>query len=674
MNKQNLVIKSLKELEKIRNDNILGSNTNKQIAECVDKVNNIIKDDKVKVAVLGEFSSGKSTFINALLRNKLLSYADEPTTSINTYITYGEKEKTTVIFNNGSKKLINKNNIEKYTKEGIAEKNVNSVIIEMPNNTLKSGMTIIDTPGANIDNEIHNSQRDKAMDECSIGIFIISASSLTSKSFIEFLKKYKGKLGKFIFVISKCDTLEDDGIDVDVYKGNKIQEVIKYVRECIIKFGGLEDPSIYTISAYNFLYNKKLSIIDVNKTFATLENDISEIYKQEKQQLILFEIYKVIEKTLANINDVLKDKNRLCELEISRVNGEIQSFDRFAFNNYKNLLNSLNNSINEAEKKLHKKIKDIKKSCINETKNRLDKIDSMVTLKDSINNISKDGVSSYITCCETSISKTINTIGSKEFKDIERDFKTYFDNISKTYKKLGIEMIMNFKGVMKKILVALLSYIASKYILKILPVIINVKFVGVYWSVIPLLIGVIVFLIAIFIEKDEVIYHIPYENRTSNINFRFASIEKNVSNEVTEGLGFGAGAVIGALAGGPIGALIGATVGTALSAFLLKDRIEELKRECINTISMEMDNLETQLHIGIKDTLNKKRESIIKEYEKYVGENMGLHKQLLDGIYKYNNKKFIGLRSTNDKLKHYLRVFKKINDDILHERTKYKEK
>lgn len=664
MNKGDLVTKSLKELEKIKKDNILDSKTNKDIEQCIDKVSNIIKDDKVKIAILGEFSSGKSTFINALLRSKILSYADEPTTSINTYITYAVKEKTTVNFKNGSKKIINVSQIEQYTKEGVAKNNVDNVIIEMPNNTLKNGITIIDTPGGNVDNKRHNIQRDKAIEECSIGIFIISVGTLTSNSFIQFLKNYKDKLSKFIFVISKCDTLEDDGVDVDIYKGDKIGEVINFTRECIVKFAGLKNPSIYPICAYNFLHNKKSSVIDVNKSFLTLEHDINEIHKKEKQQLILFEIYKVIEKTSKTIKDVLGNKNRLCELEISRVSGEIESFDRFAFENYKTLINSLENRINECEKKIYENIADIKKSKIKEIRERLDRINTMSSLKDSINNISNNGVKSYITSCENSITQTVNTVGYKEFKTIANNFSLYFENISRAYKKLGIEMIIKFKGLIKKLLVASISFIVSNYSLKIWNGVTNFKLVGFYWIMVPWIIALIVFLIALYTEKDEVVYHIPYENQSTNINFAFNSIEKNVSNETTEGAGLGAGAVIGALAGGPIGAFIGATVGTVLSGYLLKDRMDELKKECIDSVKEGMNNIETQLQIGIKNTLNKKRDSIIKEYEKYVGENMGLHKQLLDGIYKYNNKKFIGLRTTNDKLKYYLKVFNKINKEI----------
>ena len=44
-------------------------------------LSNRVADAKFYLAVVGEFSSGKSTFINALLRKRLLKEAVKPTTA-----------------------------------------------------------------------------------------------------------------------------------------------------------------------------------------------------------------------------------------------------------------------------------------------------------------------------------------------------------------------------------------------------------------------------------------------------------------------------------------------------------------------------------------------------------------------------------------------------------------
>ena len=61
------------------------------------------------LAVVGEVSSGKSTFINALLGCKdLLPTGHDQTTCGITYIEYGEKPEVTIVFGDGHKKVIKK--------------------------------------------------------------------------------------------------------------------------------------------------------------------------------------------------------------------------------------------------------------------------------------------------------------------------------------------------------------------------------------------------------------------------------------------------------------------------------------------------------------------------------------------------------------------------------------
>ena len=66
---------------------------------------------RVKVAVIGNFSSGKSTFINSLLGAEVCPVKVDPTTSSVTKFVYGDTEEIFLIKNDGSKEKIDK---EKY--------------------------------------------------------------------------------------------------------------------------------------------------------------------------------------------------------------------------------------------------------------------------------------------------------------------------------------------------------------------------------------------------------------------------------------------------------------------------------------------------------------------------------------------------------------------------------
>lgn len=62
-----------------------------------------IKTTPLHVAVFGEFSSGKTTFLNALLGEELLSVSLEPTTAVPTFIRYGRAFNLFVYKKNGER-------------------------------------------------------------------------------------------------------------------------------------------------------------------------------------------------------------------------------------------------------------------------------------------------------------------------------------------------------------------------------------------------------------------------------------------------------------------------------------------------------------------------------------------------------------------------------------------
>lgn len=60
------------------------------------QISSLITSERFTVAVAGGFSTGKSTFINALLKDDILPAADGPTTSVITKISHGAAKKATI--------------------------------------------------------------------------------------------------------------------------------------------------------------------------------------------------------------------------------------------------------------------------------------------------------------------------------------------------------------------------------------------------------------------------------------------------------------------------------------------------------------------------------------------------------------------------------------------------
>lgn len=59
---------------------------NSYISEEIKNIKSRIEDDTFRIAVVGEFSSGKSTFINAIIGKDILTHAVNETTATITYI------------------------------------------------------------------------------------------------------------------------------------------------------------------------------------------------------------------------------------------------------------------------------------------------------------------------------------------------------------------------------------------------------------------------------------------------------------------------------------------------------------------------------------------------------------------------------------------------------------
>ncbi len=134
--------------------------------ESIDNLIEKAADTSFKLLIMGQFSSGKSSFINVLLGEKLLPVKALPTTALITELYYGEEKKVIMYPKPGKWAGGNEpfeieptlSEIAKYStinnKSGINTKEANRVdscfekmVVYWPLEILKDGVTIIDSPG-----------------------------------------------------------------------------------------------------------------------------------------------------------------------------------------------------------------------------------------------------------------------------------------------------------------------------------------------------------------------------------------------------------------------------------------------------------------------------------------------------------------------------------------------
>lgn len=124
------------------------------------------------IVFIGEFSTGKSTIINALLGNNILPTGITPTTDKITILRYGSVK-------------------EEYEENG-------NHYISIPEERLK-GVFIVDTPGTNVTLEQHEQITHRFIPKADIVFFVIGAERAVTGSevkLIRFIKVYKRGLAK----------------------------------------------------------------------------------------------------------------------------------------------------------------------------------------------------------------------------------------------------------------------------------------------------------------------------------------------------------------------------------------------------------------------------------------------------------------------------------------------
>jgi GTPase Era involved in 16S rRNA processing len=194
------------------------------------------RETRLFLGVVGEFSSGKSTLVNALIRQNLLrTDILQGTTAAVTLISFGTQltvhvrksqhvivrsanavvsgMKTVATLFSAPKPPPTKEDLlailHRTTSEERFAKDVVQVNVTLPAPTLSTGIVIVDTPGANATNERHGLVTANALrDLCDAALVAIPATAAGSESLLTYLRQNAGDvLHRCVFLVTKVDLL-----------------------------------------------------------------------------------------------------------------------------------------------------------------------------------------------------------------------------------------------------------------------------------------------------------------------------------------------------------------------------------------------------------------------------------------------------------------------------------
>lgn len=176
-------------------------------------------DKKLNISVIGEFSTGKSTFINALLQKQLLvSSILQGTTVASTILTYhseycldvkkiGASKGQRIWFDDYESM---KDKLEEITTNPDVAKDLDFVRVRMPADFLKKDIRIIDTPGTNVTEAWHEDVTIRTLKNMSdLSIILISAEHPAPETLLHFIEKNLSSiLPQCIFVVTRLDMIK----------------------------------------------------------------------------------------------------------------------------------------------------------------------------------------------------------------------------------------------------------------------------------------------------------------------------------------------------------------------------------------------------------------------------------------------------------------------------------
>lgn len=170
-------------------------------------------DELFLIVVVGEFNSGKSAVINALLGQRLLPEGVTPTTTQINLLRYGPQEE---------RRLLNEH----------------QQVLSLTVDWLRD-ISIVDTPGTNAIIRSHEVITTQFIPRADLVLFITSADRPFTESERQFLERIRAWGKKVTMVINKIDILQSE---------DDLRQVVKFVAENSRLLLGI-DPQVFAVSA-----------------------------------------------------------------------------------------------------------------------------------------------------------------------------------------------------------------------------------------------------------------------------------------------------------------------------------------------------------------------------------------------------------------------------------------
>lgn len=284
------------------NGNDIGLGMQLQYNRCMEEAR-IVTDRLFRVVVMGTFTSGKSTLINALLGSRILPESALPSTAILTFIQFGydtddvEIHYRDIVNEDGN---VTKGAVEHISKENFMQtyhydiadteklsqtgsiprfKKVAYSIVRCSLPLVQYGVSIVDTPGLEDKDVATELALDIAAKAQAI-IYVCGERGFAEADREYFEENFKGNSGNVFFILNKMDNITSD-----LQRKQAIGRVRYDVKGCFVKADGSVDEALMSKRVFGL---SSLLALDARRgmTFdEDLQKDVT--LSEEKQTMKL---------------------------------------------------------------------------------------------------------------------------------------------------------------------------------------------------------------------------------------------------------------------------------------------------------------------------------------------------------------------------------------------------
>jgi GTP-binding protein EngB required for normal cell division len=246
-----------------------------------------LAEDRFNLVVVGRFSRGKTSLMNAVLGSDPLPTGIVPLTSVITTVTYGSREQVVLEYQDrGFRAQIPLKALSEYiTQVGNPgnSKKIKVAEVHLPAEILRRGFFFVDTPGLGSAIPENTRTTESFLPEADAFLLVTGYESPLSEDEVRFLRGASSSARRIFFVLNKQDTVNTE----------EREQALAYVHQQLRALFDHDMPAVFSVSARDGLRAKQehdQQLLELSG-LPQLEEKLVEFLLSEKSSEFLFQMY-----------------------------------------------------------------------------------------------------------------------------------------------------------------------------------------------------------------------------------------------------------------------------------------------------------------------------------------------------------------------------------------------